>query len=300
LPCHLSRLACFRAYGSSTQLPRCLQGSIPGPWLAHTRAGIPPARICGIAGRSSTPHPLSAALGALAKPIHRRDFWYLFATFFICGFTTNGLVRAHLIALCADHGIAEVGAAGLLAMMGVFDLIGTTASGWLTHRIDPRKLLFMYYSLRGTALVYLPYSNFSLTSLSMFAVFYGLDWIATVLRTLRLTTEAFRETAAAMVFGWILAGHQLGAACAAFLAAYRRTLQGDYVDAVVFTGSAGISTAALALLIGRHGAASARAPPARSGGGGHRQRRGNTLLATNSPLIGISTRASRNRRSQHL
>jgi len=147
-------------------------------------------------------------------------------------------------------------------MMGVFDLIGTTASGWLTDRFDPRKLLFMYYSLRGTALVYLPYSNFSLTSLSMFAVFHGLDWIATVLPTLRLTTEAFRETAAAMVFGWILAGHQLGAACAAFLAGYRRMLQGDYVEAVVFTGSTGISAAALALLIGRHGAASARAPPA--------------------------------------
>ncbi len=102
----------------------------------------------------------------------------------------------------------------------------------------------MYYSLRGTALVYRPYSNFSLTSLSMFAVFYGLDWIATVLPTLRLTTEAFRETAAAMLFGRILAGYQLGAACAAFLAGYRRTLQGDYVEAVVFTGSTSTSAAA--------------------------------------------------------
>jgi predicted MFS family arabinose efflux permease len=209
-----------------------------------------------------TGNPLSAALGALGKAIHHRDFWYLFATFFICGFTTNGLVGTHLIALCGDHGIAEVRAAGLLAMMGVFDLIGTTASGWLTDRFDPRKLLFMYYSLRGAALVYLPYSNFSLTSLSMFAVFYGLDWIATVPPTLRLTTEAFGETAAAMVFGWILAGHQLGAACAAFLAGYLRTLQGDYIDAFVFAGTTGIIAAALALMIGRHSAVSARALPA--------------------------------------
>jgi predicted MFS family arabinose efflux permease len=214
------------------------------------------------AQQTSTGNPLKAALGALAMAVRRRDFWYLFATFFICGFTTNGLVGTHLIALCGDHGIAEVRAAGLLAMMGVFDLIGTTASGWLTDRVDPRKLLFVYYSLRGAALVYLPYSNFSFTSLSMFAVFYGLDWIATVPPTLRLTTEAFGEGAAAMVFGWILAGHQLGAACAAFMAGYLRTLQGDYVDAFVFAGSTGIIAAAVALLIGRQGAVSARAIPA--------------------------------------
>jgi len=211
---------------------------------------------------ASTGNPLGAALGALAVAVRRRDFWYLFATFFICGFTTNGLIGTHLIALCGDHGIAEVRAAGLLAMMGVFDLVGTTASGWLTDRVDPRKLLFIYYSLRGAALVYLPFSNFSFVSLSMFAVIYGLDWIATVPPTLRLTTEAFGETAAAMVFGWILAGHQLGAACAAFMAGYLRTLQGDYVDAFVLAGATGMIAAALALLIGRQGVITARAVPA--------------------------------------
>jgi predicted MFS family arabinose efflux permease len=206
---------------------------------------------------NETRNPLAVALGALNRAIRNRDFWYLFATFFICGFTTNGLVGTHLIALCGDHGIAEVRAAGLLAMMGVFDLIGTTASGWLTDRFDPRKLLFMYYGLRGAALVYLPYSGFSIASLSVFAVFYGLDWIATVPPTLRLTTEAFGEGAAAMVFGWILVGHQIGAAAAAFMAGYLRTLQGDYVDAFVFAGATGIIAAALALLIRRHGADSA-------------------------------------------
>jgi predicted MFS family arabinose efflux permease len=207
-------------------------------------------------------NPLGAALGVVANAIRHRHFWYLFATFFNCGFTTNGLVGTHLIALCCDHGIAQVRAAGLLAMMGVFDLIGTTASGWLSDRFDARKLLFMYYSLRGGALVYLPYSNFSLTRLSVFAVFYGLDWIATVPPTLRLTTDALGEIAAAMVFGWILVGLQLGAACAAFLAGYLRTLQGDYVDAFVFAGSTGIMAAALALLIGRQRAAGIHAVPA--------------------------------------
>jgi predicted MFS family arabinose efflux permease len=194
-------------------------------------------------------NPFTIALRALSGAMRRRDFWLLFATFFICGFTTNGLVGTHLIALCGDHGIMEVRAAGLLAMMGVFDLFGTTASGWLTDRYDPRKLLFAYYSLRGAALVYLPYSDFSLTSLSVFAVFYGLDWIATVPPTLRLTTEAFGDVLAPVIFGWILAGHQLGAACAAFLAGYLRTVQGDYVDAFVLAGSSGIIAAAIALLI---------------------------------------------------
>lgn len=196
-------------------------------------------------------NPFTIAVQALSKAVRRRDFWYLFATFFICGFTTNGLVGTHLIAFCGDHGILEVRAASLLAMMGVFDLFGTTASGWLTDRYDPRKLLFMYYSVRGAALVYLPYSDFSLTSLSIFAVFYGLDWIATVPPTLRLTSEVFGDSAAPVIFGWILAGHQLGAACAAFLAGYLRTVQGDYVNAFVLAGSSGIIAAAIALLIRR-------------------------------------------------
>jgi predicted MFS family arabinose efflux permease len=245
----------------------CALGLLPLVWwlLPEGPASIGLARYgsTGAAPAENTVgNPLRAALGALAGAIRRRDFWYLFGTFFICGFTTNGLVGTHLIALCGDHGIAEVRAAGLLAMMGVFDLIGTTASGWLTDRVDPRKLLFVYYSVRGVALIYLPYSDFSFISLSLFAVFYGLDWIATIPPTLRLTTEAFGEGAAAMVFGWVVAGHQLGAACAAFMAGYLRTLQGNYVDAFVFAGATGIMAAAVALLIGRQRPVSVRALPA--------------------------------------
>ena len=245
----------------------CALALIPLVWwlLPESPASIGLTRY-GATGAAATEdvrrNPLSAALGALGTAVRRRDFWYLFATFFICGFTTNGLVGTHLIALCGDHGIAEVRAAGLLAAMGVFDLVGTTASGWLTDRLDPRKLLFVYYGFRGAALIYLPYSDFSFTSLSVFAVFYGLDWIATVPPTLRLTTEAFGEGAAAMVFGWVLAGHQLGAACAAFLAGYLRTLQGDYVDAFLFAGATGIIAAGIALLIGRQRTVSARVVPA--------------------------------------
>jgi sugar phosphate permease len=199
--------------------------------------------------KERTRDPLAAALGGLARAVRHRDFWLLFATFFICGFTTNGLVGTHLIALCGDNGIPEVRAASLLAVMGIFDLVGTTGSGWLTDRYDPRKLLFMYYALRGLSLVYLPFSDFSIYGLSVFAVFYGLDWIATVPPTLRLTTEVFGERDAPVIFGWIAAGHQMGAASAAFFAGYLRASQGDYLQAFVIAGSTGVVAAVLAMMI---------------------------------------------------
>jgi predicted MFS family arabinose efflux permease len=192
---------------------------------------------------------LARTFGVLRRAMKRRVFWYLFATFFICGFTTNGLIGTHLIALCGDQGIPEIQAAGLLALMGIFDLVGTTLSGWLTDRYDPRKLLFVYYGLRGLSLIYLPFSDFSFYSLSIFAVFYGLDWIATVPPTLRLTTEAFGELDAPVVFGWVVAGHQLGAASAAFFAGYMRTVQGNYLEAFVLAGLTGLAAAVISLMI---------------------------------------------------
>ena len=214
-----------------------------------------------------TPAPrtglLAATFGALNRAARTRTFWYLFATFFVCGFTTNGLVGTHLIALCGDHGIPEVRAAGLLAVMGIFDLVGTTASGWLTDRYDPRKLLFVYYGLRGLALIYLPYSDFSFYSLAIFAIFFGLDWIATVPPTLRLATEAFGDRDAPVVFGWIVAGHQIGAATAAWMAGYVRETQGSYLMAFVLAGSTGIIAAVLAMMIKRSGSPQTPMPDVR-------------------------------------
>ncbi|WP_341913970.1 MFS transporter [Ferrovibrio terrae] len=194
-------------------------------------------------------NPLVFAVSALGRASKKPDFWFLFATFWICGFTTNGLVGTHMLSFCGDMGIAVTTAAGVLALMGFFDLFGTTASGWLTDRYDPRKLLFMYYGLRGLSLVYLPYTDFSLVSLSIFAVFYGLDWIATVPPTVRLATEAFGERDGPVVFGWIAAGHQLGAASAAFFAGWMRVQQGDYMQAFVIAGVTGVVAAGISLLI---------------------------------------------------
>ncbi len=195
-------------------------------------------------------NPLKTAFGALAEGAKSRTFWLLSATFFVCGFTTNGLVGTHMIALCHDHGLDAVAAGGLLAIMGLFDLVGTTASGWLTDRFDPRKLLFAYYGLRGLSLIYLPYADFTFFGLSLFAVFYGLDWIATVPPTLALANRAFGVKKAPVFFGWISASHQIGAASAAFFAGASRTATGSYLHSFVIAGFVAVVAAFLALMIG--------------------------------------------------
>jgi MFS family permease len=203
---------------------------------------------------AAVPHsrnPIVTAFSAFNRASRSRDFWLLFGTFFVCGLSTNGLIGSHLIAACFDHGIPEVTAAGLLAMMGIFDLVGTTASGWLSDRWSNRWLLFWYYGLRGLSLLFLPYSGYSFYGLSLFAVFYGLDWLATVPPTVRLTNDIFGKQDAPIIFGWIFTGHQIGAATAAVGAGFLRTELDSYVEAFLIAGFACGVSALMALMIGR-------------------------------------------------
>jgi sugar phosphate permease len=195
---------------------------------------------------------MAAALGALRVAAKTRVFWILFATFFICGASTNGLIQVHLIPMCLDFGIPQVQAASLLAAMGVFDFVGTIASGWLSDHYDNRYLLFWYYGLRGLSLIFLPFTDFSFYGLSLFAMFYGLDWIATVPPTVRLTGQRFGPERANLVFGWIFAGHQLGAATAAFGAGLSRTVLATYLPAFFAAGALCIVSALITLAISRH------------------------------------------------
>ncbi len=189
--------------------------------------------------------PLRLLRGALKN----RVFWVLFGTFFICGLSTNGLIQTHFIALCGDFGMAPLPAASVLAMMGAFDLVGTILSGWLSDRFDCRKLLFWYYGLRGLSLFWLPYSDFTLYGLGLFAMFYGLDWIATVPPTIKLAGQAFGPQKAGMLFGWIFAGHQLGGAVAAYGAGLSRTLLLTYTPALFAAGAACLLAALAVFLI---------------------------------------------------
>lgn len=194
---------------------------------------------------------MAAALGALRDAAKTRAFWILFATFFICGASTNGLVQVHLIPMCLDFGIPQVMAASLLAAMGIFDFVGTILSGWLSDRYDNRYLLFWYYGLRGLSLLLLPFTDFSFYGLSLFAMFYGLDWIATVPPTVRLTAQRFGPERANLVFGWIFTGHQLGAALAAFGAGLSRTLLLSYLPAFFAAGLLCIVASLIVLAIAR-------------------------------------------------
>jgi MFS family permease len=195
---------------------------------------------------------MAAALGTLRDAAKTKVFWILFATFFICGASTNGLIQVHLIPLCADFNIPQVQAAGLLAAMGIFDFFGTILSGWLSDRYDNRWLLFWYYGLRGLSLLFLPFSDFTFYGLSLFALFYGLDWIATVPPTVRLTAQKFGPERANLVFGWVFCGHQLGAATAAFGAGLSRTVWLSYLPAFFAAGALCLIAAAIVLLIARH------------------------------------------------
>jgi sugar phosphate permease len=191
-------------------------------------------------------------LAALAGAARTRAFWILAGTFFICGASTNGLIGTHLISACHDVGIPATRSTQLLAMMGVFDILGTTASGWLTDRYSARKLLFAYYTLRGLSLLFLPTTLLEGGgSLGLFAVFYGLDWVATVPPTVKLTTEAFGRENTGVIYGWIGASHQLGASMAAFGAGAIRTELGDYRLAFLISGALCLIAGASFIVTGR-------------------------------------------------
>ena len=228
--------------------------------VMRDRPGDVGLRPFGDEGKEPLPPPapssgpiVTAALGTLRDAAQTKAFWILFVTFFICGASTNGLIQVHLIPMCLDFGIPQIQAASLLAAMGVFDLFGTMFSGWLSDRYDNRWLLFWYYGLRGLSLLMLPFTDFSFYGLSLFAMFYGLDWIATVPPTVRLTAQRFGPERANLVFGWIFTGHQLGAAFAAFGAGLSRTALATYLPAFFLAGALCVVAALIALAISRAG-----------------------------------------------
>ena len=196
---------------------------------------------------ATVPTSFWGPFAVLREVSRNRTFWILAGTFFICGLSTNGLLQTHFISLCGDNGLSAVPAASVLSLMGLFDLVGTTLSGYLSDRYDNRKLLFWYYGLRGLSLFWLPFSDYTLYGLSLFALFYGLDWLATVPPTVKLAAQSFGKERAGMVFGWIFAAHQLGAAVAAYGAGLTRTLLLTYNPALFAAGAACL-VAALAVL----------------------------------------------------
>jgi sugar phosphate permease len=213
------------------------------PVYGERLAVAPPARTTQLSALLITP------LTALREASRSATFWVLFFTFFVCGLSTNGLIQTHWISICGDFDIAAVSAAGLLAIVGLFDLAGTIGSGWLSDRFDNRWLLFWFYGLRGLSLIFLSFSNFGFYELSVFAIFYGLDWVATVPPTVKLAAAEFGREKATLTFGWIFAGHQLGAATAAFGAGAVRTDYATYMPALYIAGGMCVVAALSVLLV---------------------------------------------------
>lgn len=191
-----------------------------------------------------------SALGTLRNVTGSRTFWLLVAGFAICGASTNGLIGTHFLPAAHDHGMAPTTAASMLALIGVFDVIGTIGSGWLTDRFDSRMLLGMYYGLRGLSILLLPLVLASTVqpSLLVFVIFYGLDWIATVPPTVALCREHFGASGT-IVFGWVFASHQIGAAAAATAAGMARDALGDYTVTWIFAGALAVMAAGLSVAI---------------------------------------------------
>jgi MFS family permease len=213
-----------------------------GPYGAEAA----PARPIGRLG-----NPFAVAVGALSRASHSMDFWLLTGSFAVCGLSTNGLINTHLIAYCTDRGISSVAGADILAALGVFSLIGATLSGYMCDRFNPRVLLFWYYGLRGLSLIVIPFTQFDFVSLSIFSVFYGLDWVATGPATFALANEVFGRRDTPVIVAWIFAGHQVGGALAAFGAGAVRSLTGDYFLAFLTSGLACLLASLLVLRVTR-------------------------------------------------
>jgi MFS family permease len=196
------------------------------------------------------PAPRPDARAVMGRAVRTPAFWLLAATFFICGATSNGLVGTHFVPHAIDHGIAAGTAAGALALMGMMNFVGTLGSGWLTDRYDPRRLLAIYYGFRGISLLFLPFVTSPL-GLALFAILFGLDYIATVPPTAALVADTFGRQNAGTVFGWVFCAHQVGAALAAWLGGVTRDLSGDYGLAFIAAGILAITATGLSLGIRR-------------------------------------------------
>jgi sugar phosphate permease len=220
----------LRAYGEPQKNP-AEESSAPEP---STTVAQPP-------GPGGSP-----VLGAFRSPV----FWLLSGSFFICGASSNGIIGVHFVPHSIDHGIPEVTAASVLAIMGVMNFVGTIASGWLTDRYDPRKLLAIYYSLRGLSLLLLPFVT-QFAGLAVFAVFFGLDYIATVPPTVALVADRFGRANVGAVFGWVFFGHQIGAALASYLGGMVRVSLDDYTAAFLGAGVLAILASLMVLVIRR-------------------------------------------------
>jgi MFS family permease len=212
--------------------------------------GLRPYGAASASGSSAGPVGAAARATPIREAVRTSDFWFLAGSFFICGYTTNGLIGTHLIPHAVEHGIPEVTTASVLGLMGMMNILGTIASGMLVDRFDARRMLAAYYTFRGLSLFLLPFVQ-DAGMLSVFAVIYGLDWLATVPPTISLTADRFGRGSVGSIYGWISLSHQLGGAIAAAMGGYVYVMMGSYNAAFISAGVTAVIAAGLALGVRR-------------------------------------------------
>lgn len=221
--------------------------------LGITRWGEDASTVVHAASLRHGTNPLHNTFAVLGRAAHSRDFWLVAGTFFICGATTNGYIGTHFMAMCGDVGIPQVRAAGLVATIGIFSMVGSTAAGWLSDRFASRYLLFTFYGLRGLSLFLLPLAITGANTayiLPAFIVFYGLDWLATGAPNVRALSEALGKEDVPIAFGWIGVAHQIGAGTSTMIAGIIRTTTGSYASTFDLFGGLCILAALASLAIG--------------------------------------------------
>jgi MFS family permease len=218
-----------------------------------------------LAASRPTLSPARSAIAVLTKVSRTWTFWALLLTFWVCGWSTNGLIQTHFIPAAHDHGMGTQTAAGLLALVGIFDIAGTVASGWLTDKVDSRVLLAIYYGGRGLSLLAIDavLAPDVQPALWVFVVFYGLDWVATVPPTVALCRQHFGLADSGIVFGWVFASHMVGAGVGASIAGWIRASSGSYSSAWLFAAGLCFASVVIALSIPRAAATSPQDLPSR-------------------------------------
>jgi sugar phosphate permease len=218
-----------------------------------------------LAASRPTLSPARSAIAVLTKVSRTWTFWALLLSFWVCGWSTNGLIQTHFIPAAHDHGMGTQTAAGLLALVGIFDIAGTVASGWLTDKVDSRVLLAIYYGGRGLSLLAIDavLAPDVQPALWVFVVFYGLDWVATVPPTVALCRQHFGLADSGIVFGWVFASHMVGAGVGASIAGWIRASSGSYSSAWLFAAGLCFASVVIALSIPRAAATSPQDLPSR-------------------------------------
>lgn len=185
--------------------------------------------------------PVSEAMGVPA-------FWLLALTFFVCGYTSNGLVLTHLIPHAAEHGFSEMHAAQALGLMGAMNIVGTVLSGWICDRYGRKGPLAFYYGVRGLSLIFLLYV-WNVPSLHIFAAIFGLNYISTVPPTTTMTANIFGRLSVGALSGWIFFSHQVGSAIGAWAGGAIFDVTGSYSWAFLSAAVMAFVAAGLSLLI---------------------------------------------------